>query len=100
MIANKARYLLSEARDLSQSWQIVSSMVELINIHQTRFSQKKSHTEGFPKSGHICIYASEKFLTDFNLVVAWAVRQTANFNSLPNFQYKNFKHHLFLLGGT
>ena len=26
-------------------------------MHQTQFSQKKSHTEGFPKSGHI-LYAS------------------------------------------
>ena len=31
------------------------------------------------------LYASKKFLVDFNLVVAQAVRQTAKFNSPPNF---------------
>ena len=33
----------------------------------------------------IKIYANKKFLVDFNLVVAQAVRQTPKFNSPPNF---------------
>ena len=33
----------------------------------------------------IIIICMEDILSEFNLVVGWSIRQTAKFNSLPNF---------------
>ena len=86
-IANKVLYLHNEAHDQSKTWTRVSPMVEHIDHTSNSIFRKKSHMEGFPKSGHkwLGMFVAETEKTLYEVLCGLLRHAQSEDPTFPNF---------------